>query len=109
MAAEPPYLYLTTTGRITGQPHQIEIWFVEHEGAYYLCSGGRENADWVKNIGANPAVTVSIGSRTSEAFRAQGRTIDRAAEPELANAVAAKFNAKYNWSDGLLVELRLTN
>ncbi len=28
---EPPYLYLTTTGRRSGNPHEIEIWFVAHD------------------------------------------------------------------------------
>jgi hypothetical protein len=26
------YLYLTTTGRVTGQPREIEIWFTERGG-----------------------------------------------------------------------------
>jgi hypothetical protein len=28
------YLYLTTTGRVTGQPREIEIWFTEHGGHF---------------------------------------------------------------------------
>src|SRR5690606_17915662 len=31
LAAEP-YCYLTTTGRVTGRPHTIEIWF-GHDGS----------------------------------------------------------------------------
>lgn len=102
---DAPYLYLTTTGRTSGNPHQIEIWFVEHDGAYYIVSGGRENSDWVKNIRANPAVTVSVGSREAGAWAGTGRPLDPA-EPDLTAAVRAKMNAKYNWSDGLIVELR---
>lgn len=100
------YLYLTTTGWKSGNPHQIEIWFVEHEGRYYLCSGGGTNAHWVQNIQRHPDVTVNVGRRNAPNIAATGRAIvDRAAEPELTNAVAALFDAKYNWSDGLLVEL----
>ena len=36
MSSEAKYLYLTTTGRHSGLPRQIEIWFTRHEGRYYL-------------------------------------------------------------------------
>jgi len=38
------FFYLTTTGRKTGKPHKIEIWFVEHKSCYFLCSGGGTGA-----------------------------------------------------------------
>jgi len=96
------FLYLTTTGRRSGQPREIEIWFVAHDGCYYLCAETRERADWVQNIRHNPAVSFWVDGRT---YQGTGRPIDRAAEPELAAAVAALFAAQYQWSDGLLVEL----
>ena len=63
--ANEQYCYLTTTGRITGNPHEIEIWFGMKEGAgtIYLLSGGRERSDWVKNLTKQPSVTVRIGRR----------------------------------------------
>lgn len=100
------FLYLTTTGRSTGLPRQIEIWLVSYDDAYYLCSEGRDRADWVKNIRANDRVTVSIGSREAAPLDCRGRALDPSAEPERAAAVAARFDAKYGWSDGLFVELR---
>jgi hypothetical protein len=51
--ADEPYAYLTTIGRRTGEPHRIEIWFAVHEGRVYLMSGGRDRADWVRNVMAN--------------------------------------------------------
>jgi hypothetical protein len=45
--ATQPVCYLTTTGRRTGRPHRIEIWFIEDDGAVYLFSGGGEASDWV--------------------------------------------------------------
>jgi hypothetical protein len=30
------FLYLTTAGRISGQPREIEIWFTERGGRFYL-------------------------------------------------------------------------
>ena len=36
------YCYLTTRGRKTGKPHEIEIWFGIIGDAIYLLSGGGE-------------------------------------------------------------------
>ncbi|MEP7290923.1 MAG: nitroreductase family deazaflavin-dependent oxidoreductase [Chloroflexota bacterium] len=106
---EPQFLYLTTIGRKSGKPRQIEIWFVERDGSYYLISETPERSDWVRNVRHNPAVIFSVGTRDDEPVDGMGRLIDRAAEPELAAAVAALMNAKYNWSDGQIVELKPNN
>jgi deazaflavin-dependent oxidoreductase (nitroreductase family) len=104
--SEPQYLYLTTIGRKSGTPHQIEIWFVAHDGAYYLVSGGGEKSDWVKNIIANPSVTVSVGKRDALVWQGTGRALYPEADAELIAVVRAQMNAKYGWSDGLLIELK---
>jgi deazaflavin-dependent oxidoreductase (nitroreductase family) len=62
--ADTPYAYLTTTGRRSGQPHRIEIWFGVQDGRMYLMSGGRDRSDWVRNLQANPQVTVELGDET---------------------------------------------
>ena len=59
--------YLTTTGRASGKPHRIETWFGIHDGTLHLLSGGRDSADWVKNLKQRPAVKVRINSRTASA------------------------------------------
>ncbi|NWG16069.1 MAG: nitroreductase family deazaflavin-dependent oxidoreductase [Chloroflexi bacterium] len=96
------FLYLTTTGRKSGQPREIEIWYVAYDGCYYLCAENRERADWVLNIRQQPAVTFWVNGQT---YRGTGRALDRAAEPGRAAAVARLFDERYGWSDGLLVEL----
>ena len=58
--ANEDYCYLTTTGRKSGNPHQIEIWFGIQGNSVYLLSGGGEDSDWVKNLRADPNVTVRI-------------------------------------------------
>lgn len=58
--ASESYCYLTTTGRRTCRPHEIEIWFSLHEGRLYMLAGGRERADWVRNLVAEPHVSVRI-------------------------------------------------
>ncbi len=55
--------YLTTSGRRTGLPHEIEIWFALHEGVVYMLSGGGDGSDWVKNLMVSPAVTLRIRER----------------------------------------------
>ena len=103
---EPQFLYLTTIGRRTNQPRTIEIWFVSYNGNYYLVAENRERAHWVQNILHNPIITLRIGDRTAPELSGVGRSIDPAHEPELANEVARRMDVKYNWSDGLIVELK---
>jgi len=57
--------YLTTTGRKTGRPHEIEIWFGIREGRLYLLSGAGDEADWVKNLKRTPQVRVRINTQTA--------------------------------------------
>lgn len=101
-ATEPAYLYLTTTGRKTGKPHQIEIWFVAYQGCYYLVSERWERSDWVRNIQQDSAVSFRVGTQQ---FQGYGRLVDRAIEVELATAVSTLMETKYDWSDGLIVAL----
>lgn len=63
------FCYITTTGRRTGRPHRIEIWFAGEPGSstLYVLAGGRERADFVRNAMADPRVTVTIGDREAEA------------------------------------------
>lgn len=61
--ADLPFCYLTTTGRVTGTPHRIEIWFALHGATAYLLSGGRDRSDWVRNLMVSPVVVLQIGTR----------------------------------------------
>ncbi len=58
------FAYLTTTGRVSGKAHTIEIWFALAGTTMYLLSGGGERADWVKNLRSDPNIRVRVGSRT---------------------------------------------
>ena len=91
-------LYLATTGRVTGQPREIEIWFAEHGGRFYLIA----EANWVRNIQSQPQVKVRVGDAE---FSATARIVRDDSEPQLARTVRALFDAKYGWCDGLIVEL----
>jgi deazaflavin-dependent oxidoreductase (nitroreductase family) len=65
--ADLDFCYLTTRGRVTGRPHEIEIWFARDGDTLYLLSGGGDRADWVRNLRAQPVVTVRIGDVTNAA------------------------------------------
>jgi hypothetical protein len=100
------FLYLTTTGRVTGKPHKIEIWFVEHEGCYFLCSEHRKEADWVQNLMASPFVTFALGTSTDDHNPMKdGIAIPLADSSARAKVVKALFDAKYDWSNGLIVQV----
>ena len=58
------YCYLTTTGRISGEPRQIEIWFAVEGDTLYMLSGGGDRSNWVRNLMREPTVTVRIRDRT---------------------------------------------
>jgi deazaflavin-dependent oxidoreductase (nitroreductase family) len=58
--AHDDFCYLTTTGRVTGRPHSIEIWFAIDGTTLYMLSGGGTKADWVKNALRTPEVHVRI-------------------------------------------------
>ncbi len=58
--ADTDYCYLTTTGRVSGKAHTIEIWFALHGNTLYLLSGGREKSDWIKNSSHTPDVQAKI-------------------------------------------------
>ena len=54
---------LTTTGRKTGKPHTVEVWFAIADGLVYLSHEG-ERTDWMKNIAENGQVEAKIGALT---------------------------------------------
>jgi deazaflavin-dependent oxidoreductase (nitroreductase family) len=82
---------LSTRGRRTGRTHTIEIWYARAaDGAtLYLLAGGGERADWVRNLRAEPAVTVRIGGRT---WPATARVVT---DPEERGRGAHLVHAKY--------------
>jgi deazaflavin-dependent oxidoreductase (nitroreductase family) len=99
---EIQYLYLTTTGRRTSLPRTIEIWFTERDGRFYLIAEHGERANWVRNLRANPRVEVRVGELQ---LTGTARIVDEEREAELALAVKALSDAKYGWSNGLVVEI----
>lgn len=94
--------YLTTTGRVTGRPHTIEIWFVLHGRTLYFLAGNGHRADWVRNLSRSPQVKVRVGRRTVEG---QGRIVTDPVEEERARRIVyEKYAPTYS---GDLTEWRM--
>jgi deazaflavin-dependent oxidoreductase (nitroreductase family) len=100
--ADTKVLHLTTTGRRTGSPREIEIWFIVFRDRFYLFAETGETAKWIKNIRRNPEVAVRIGERQ---IRATARVLDRDTDRELWAQVTEIADRKYGWGDGLPVEI----
>jgi deazaflavin-dependent oxidoreductase (nitroreductase family) len=60
-------MLLTTTGRKSGLPRQTPLQYEKVDGDYYIASARGRDADWFKNIRANPKVHVQIRDREFDA------------------------------------------
>lgn len=91
--------YLTTTGRVSGKPHEIEIWFAmsDDRRTIYLLSGGGDRADWVKNMDHEPSVTFRI---LGETYSGTARRVTGSSDEQPArDGLAGKY---YGWTGGPL-------
>src|SRR5215510_12080477 len=102
-SAGDTYLYLTTIGRISGEPREIEIWFVESNDNFYILAEHFHNAQWVKNIKQNPRVHVRIGDRE---FDATARPLDEHRDRDASLTAQRLASEKYGWGEGLPVEIK---
>ncbi|HKH75759.1 MAG TPA: nitroreductase family deazaflavin-dependent oxidoreductase [Rubrobacteraceae bacterium] len=97
--ASEDFCYLTTVGRVTGRPHEIEIWFSIDDTTLYMLSGSHRS-DWVKNLRKTPEVTVRIANRT---FEGHARVVGARREDELARRLLVE---KYEKTPGSLASWR---
>ncbi|MEK7278408.1 MAG: nitroreductase family deazaflavin-dependent oxidoreductase [Chloroflexota bacterium] len=56
-------LLLTTTGRKTGLPRVTPLQYEEQDGVIYVASARGRQADWFRNILANPRVEIRVKAR----------------------------------------------
>jgi deazaflavin-dependent oxidoreductase (nitroreductase family) len=95
------YLYLTTRGRSSGLPREIEIWFTYRDGLFYLIAE-YPTSHWLQNLQAYPQTQVRV---SGEKFAARARIVSAQTEPELHRAIADLSIKKYGWGEGTIVEL----
>lgn len=87
-AADEAVCRLITTGRVTGRPHDIEMWFGVVGGAFVFIAGNGPGADWYRNAVSAGSATVRVAGVTFT-----GRA--RSAHPDEREAVGAAMTAKY--------------
>ena len=74
---------ITTTGRLSGEPRRIEIWFYRYGGRVFL-SGSPGRRDWYANLLANPEFTLQLKGSVQADLPAVARPItDEAARREV--------------------------
>ena len=89
--------YLETIGRVSGNPHEIEIWFAADEETIWMLSGGQDRSDWVRNLQAAPGVRVRIGDLWLSG--SAHVVTDPGEEQRAREQIAAKY---YRWQSGPL-------
>jgi deazaflavin-dependent oxidoreductase (nitroreductase family) len=82
---------VTTVGRRTGKPHEIEIWFGAIGDTMYLISGNGPTADWYRNALAEPRVTVRLAG---EVRTGVARDVT---DPDERRRAGDLMGAKYSW------------
>ena len=95
------YLYLTTRGRKSGHPREIEIWFTQHEGCFYVIAE-YDTSHWVQNVRTHSEVRVRVGGQD---FEARARVLSEKNDGDLLRTVQELSRKKYGWGEGTVVEL----
>ena len=103
MSTKREFLSLTTTGRKTGLPREIEIWFVEADGRIYVLAEHGYRAHWVQNILAKPEVRVRVGDHQ---WNGAARVLDPEQDGDAYLTIRQLARDKYGWGEGLPVEIR---
>ena len=70
---------ITTTGRKSGEPRRIEIWFHNLDGRLYI-TGSPGRRSWYANLVANPEFTFHLKESAQADLPARARPITAEAE-----------------------------
>ena len=71
---------ITTTGRKSGDPRRIEIWYHRLDGRYYITGTPDRPRAWYANLVANPAFTFHLRDSATADLSATARPITEASE-----------------------------
>jgi len=88
------FAYLTTSGRVSGKPHRVEIWFAIVDGSLWVNSGGGRASDWVRNLIVNPNLVVEVGD---EQWSATATLVDESSAHPARERLAERYQG---WSQG---------
>lgn len=67
---------LETTGRVTGRPVEVAVGYLGEPDGSLLVAAGTPDADWARNLDADPRCRVRIGD---SAWTARAETLEGAA------------------------------
>ncbi|MFI8003735.1 nitroreductase/quinone reductase family protein [Streptomyces sp. NPDC086010] len=84
---------ITTTGRRTGLPRRIEIFFYRALGRTYLCSGTMPPPSWYVNLVATPTFSFHLKNGVRADLKATARPVT---DPEERLAVLTEIVADLN-------------
>lgn len=109
---------ITTTGRRTGLPRRIEIFFYRAHGSTYLCSGaGGGPTSWYANLRARPRFTFHLKHAVRADLPAYAERVDDPAERDaVLRAIVDDLNQPHDpgtirptrlqdWADSRLVRI----
>src|ERR1700676_884532 len=84
---------ITVTGRKSGRPISVPVWFVLEDGKLYLLPVSGSDTHWYKNVLRTPSLRSDAGGDAAE-LRAVPVT-----DPKQVSSIEEKFRAKYGTSD----------
>src|SRR5579859_439564 len=84
---------ITVTGRKSGRPISVTVWFVLEDGKLYLLPVNGSNTQWHKNLLKNPSLHIDAGRDVAQ-LKAVPFT-----DPQQVASVVEKFRAKYGAAD----------
>jgi deazaflavin-dependent oxidoreductase (nitroreductase family) len=84
---------ITVTGRKSGRPISIPVWFVFDDNRLYLLPVKGSGTQWYKNVLKNPSIRISAREAETEL---RGLPIT---DPKKVSSVVEKFREKYGASD----------
>jgi len=80
--AQDRVIDITTTGRKTGVPRRIEIWFHRVDGRYYITGTPGHPRDWYANLVAQPSFTFHLKESATADLPAIARPVTDPVERE---------------------------
>ena len=84
---------ITVTGRKSGRPISIPVWFVSEGDKLYLLPVQGSDTQWYKNALKNPSIRIDAGGEKAEL------KVTPITDPKQVASVVEKFRAKYGPSD----------
>ena len=81
------------TNRADGRPHLVPVWFVWHDGRFYI--GMQANSVKARNLARNPKVSLALEDGV-HVVTCEGTAVS--VPPPVPKAVNQVFQAKYDWN-----------